>query len=64
MMLYQFHIKGGIILYSIHISGTRMIEDVIDGLSKMKNLVGIMRGLNYLQFVPMGQGMVEISTGL
>ena len=48
--------RGDLILHVVHITGTKMIEAVIDGLPEGDNLVGIMRGFNPLQFVPLYQG--------
>ena len=56
--------RGYFILHVVHIVGTRMIEAVIDGLSRVNNMGGIMRGLNPLQFVLLDQGSEEISTGV
>ena len=44
--------------------GTRIIEAVIDGISRGNNMGGMMRGLNTLHFVPLYQGEEEISTGV
>ena len=44
--------------------GTRIIEAVIDGLSRGDNMGGNMRGLNPLQFVLLYRGAEEISTGV
>ena len=45
----------------VHILGKRIIEAGIDGISRGNNLVGIMRGLNPLQFVPLDQRSEERS---
>ena len=44
--------------------GTRIIEAVIDGLSRGDNMGGNMRGLNPLQFVLLDQLLEEIATGV
>ena len=41
---------GGLILHVIYIAGTQMIEAGIDGLSKGKNVGGMMRGMNPIYF--------------
>ena len=41
-----------------------MIEAVIDGLSRINNMGGMMRVLNPIQFVPLDQEAEEISTGV
>ena len=56
--------RGYFILYVVHIVVTRTIEAVIDGLSRVNNMGGIMRGLNPLQFVLLYQGSEERSTGV
>ena len=48
----------------VHIVVTRMIEAGIDGVSRGGNLVGMIRGLNTIQFIPLYQGAEERSTGL
>ena len=42
--------------------GTRIIESVIDGLSRGNNMGGMMRGLDPIQFVPLDRGAEERST--
>ena len=54
--------RGYLIQHVVHIVGTRIIEAGIDGISRRNNLVGIMRVLNPLQFVPLYQRAEEIST--
>ena len=56
MRLHQIHMKVELVLHTIHISGTQMIEAGFDGLSRGKKLELIMRGLNNLQFVPLRKG--------
>ena len=46
------------ILHIVHISGTRMIEAVMNVILRGKNLRGMMRGLNTLQFIPLDHGVV------
>ena len=64
LRLHQFQMKGDLILYVIHILGTRIIEAGIDGISGRNNLGVMTRGINPLQFVPVDEGAVEISPGL
>ena len=42
----------GLKLHLINVSGTRMIEQVIDGLSQGNQLEGVLSGVNMLSFVP------------
>ena len=51
LRLHQVQMRGELILHVIQIAGTRMIESGIDGISRGKNLGGIIRVLNPLQFV-------------
>ena len=43
--------RGNLILHVIHITGTSIIESGINGLSRVNNLVVMMRGLNPIQFL-------------
>ena len=55
---------GYLILHVVHIAGKIIIESGIDGISRGNNMVGMMRVLNPLQFVPLYKGVEEISTGV
>ena len=44
--------------------GTRMVEAVIDVISRWDTMGGMMRGLNLLQFVMLDKGADERSTGV
>ena len=57
-MLNKVKMQGGIVLYDIHIPGTSMTESVIDGISRGNNLVGMIQGLDTLQFTPLGLGVL------
>ena len=41
--------RGNLILHVVHISGTRIIEADIDGLSRGNNLGGMIRGVKPLK---------------
>ena len=60
LRLHRVQMKGGLILNVIHIAGKRIIEAGIDGLTRVKNLRGMMRGLNSLKLVPVDESEVEI----
>ena len=60
----RVQMRGYLIQHVVHIVGTRIIEAGIDGISRRNNLVGIMRGLNPLQFVPLDQRSEERSNGV
>ena len=61
LRLHQVQMRGEMILHVVHIAGTQMIEAGIDGLSRGKNLGGMMRGMNPLQFFLLDQGAVARS---
>ena len=50
--------RGELIFHVIHIAGTQIIEAGIEGLSRGNNLVGMVRKLYPLHFVPLDQGAV------
>ena len=60
--MHMVHMGGEFILHVVHISGMRITESSIDGLSRGNNMVGMKRGLNPLNFVLLDKGVVEIST--
>ena len=64
LRLNQVRMRGELVLHVIRIAGTLLIEAVIDSLSRGNNLVGMMRGLNPLQFVPLDKLVVVISSKL
>ena len=55
--------RGYLILYVVHIVGTRMIEPVINGISRENHMGGMMIGLNPLHFVTLYQGAEEYQMG-
>ena len=56
--------KGELILNILHIAGTRMADAGIYGIYRGNNLGGKMRGLEPLQFIPLGKGATEILDNL
>ena len=46
LRLNQVQMRGDLILHSVHISGTRMIEAGIDIPPGENNMKGMMRGMN------------------
>ena len=62
--LHQFQMKGKLVFCIVCIEWTWMVEAGIEGLSRFNNLGGTMRGLNPLQFLPLGQGAVERFKGV
>ena len=48
----------------VNIAGNRIIEDGINGISRGKNFLGILIGVEPLKFVPLDVGVVLISPGL
>ena len=64
LLLHKIYMKGDLILHVVHISGTRIIEAGIDGLSIWNNLGGMVIVFNPLKFVPVDVWAVERSPGL
>ena len=64
LCLYQFQMKGWFIIHVVNIAGNRIIEDGINGISRGKNFLGILIGVEPLKFVPLDVGVVLISPGL
>ena len=64
LMLYQFNMKGELVLQIVNILQTWINEVRINGFYTGKNLGVIMRGLNNLQFVTLGQANTEIPYGV
>jgi len=56
--------KAGMKLHIIHVSGTRMISQGTDGVSRGNYLEGAMMGANMLQFVPLNQSALDRSNEL
>ena len=50
LRLHKVQMKGYLILHVVHISVTRTIESVIDGLSRGDNFLVMIRCMNPLQF--------------
>ena len=55
LRLHQVQMKGELILQCVNLSGTRMIEVLIDGLYRGNNLGGLMRVLEHLQICYVGK---------
>ena len=64
LWLHHVQMKEALILHVIYISGTRMIEAGIYGLSRENNLEGIMIGVNPLKPALVDEGAVEKPPGL
>ena len=64
LCLHKFQMKGDLILHTIRIAGTLMIEAGLDILYQGNNMGGIMRGINPLQFVPLVKESMERSDKL
>ena len=61
LRLRILEMKGSLIIHLIHISGKRMIESGVDGLSRGDITKGVMRGEDILTFVPLNLGADERS---
>ena len=52
VILRKLELYHGLKLHIIHVVETRMIEQVIDGLSQVNQLEGVLIGVKMLNFVP------------
>jgi hypothetical protein len=50
---------AGLVLHVIHCAGTRMIAQGMDGLSWGDLLKGVMKGDDFLSFIPLHQSALE-----
>ena len=64
LRLHQVQMKGELILQIVHIAEKRMIDEGIHGLSRGNKLGGVMRGLEPLQYSPLGKQGTEILDNL
>ena len=64
LRLNQLHMRRNLILHVVHIAGTSMIKEGIDGILRGNNRGRTMRGLNPLQFVSLYKVVAERSTGV
>ena len=55
---------GDLILHVIHISGRRMIECGVNGLSRGMTNEGVMKETSMLHYLPMYSSAIERSNGL
>ena len=53
-----------LILHVIHISGRRMIEYRVDGISRGMTNKGFMNGTPMIHYLPMHRSTVKLSDGL
>ena len=61
LQLHEIPVEGILIMHVVHISGTRMIEAGIDGLSIRNYMGGIMQVIYPLKFIPIHVGALERS---
>ena len=64
LRLRKLQMNGNMILYLIHIAGTRMIDCGIDGLSRGVTNDGVMAGNHLLDFVPLNKKFLHRSKSL
>jgi len=64
LRLRKLEMNVGIKLYFIHVSGTRMISQGSDGLSRGKLYEGVMRGEEMTSFIPLHLNALERSPEL
>ena len=59
--LWKLQMKGDFTLHIYHVSGTRMIESGIDGLSRGDKLEGVSKGHHILKYIPIHLSPMERS---
>ena len=64
LRLRKIQMAGLLILHVIHISGRKMIECGVDGLSRGMTNKGVMQGIPMLHYLPMHMLAIERSDGL
>ena len=64
LRLRKIQMAGDLILHVIHISGRRMIECGVDGLSRGMTNEGVMQGTPMLHYLQMHKTVLERSDGL
>ena len=52
LCLHKLEMTAGMDLHIIHVTGTRMIAQGTDGLSRGDLLKGVMKGIDFLSYVP------------
>ena len=64
LRLHKLEMTAGLVLHAIHCAGTRMVAQGTDGLSRGDLLEGVMKGDDFLSFVPLHQSALARSPGL
>jgi hypothetical protein len=64
LRLHRLEMTAGILLHIVHVAGTRMIAQGTDGLSRGDLLEGVMKGEDFLSFVPLHLSALERSPEL
>ena len=57
--LRKLELDARFTLYVVHVAGTRMIAQGIDGLSRGVLLEGVMAGEDILSYIPLAEGAVQ-----
>jgi hypothetical protein len=64
LRLHKLEMTAGMVLHIIHVAGTRMIAQGTDGLSRGDLLEGVMKGEDFLSFVPLHLSALDRSPDL
>jgi hypothetical protein len=64
LRLRQFEMTGQLRLHVVHVSGTRMVAQGTDGLSRSDYTSGVMSGANMLEFTPLHLSALDQSLSL
>ena len=64
LRLRKLEMQQGCILRFVHVSGTRMIQQGTDGLSRGDTEEGVMKGADMLSFIPLHKSCLDRSTKL
>jgi hypothetical protein len=64
LRLHRLEMKCGLVLHLIHVAGTRMKDQGTDGLSRGDLLEGVMKGNDFLNYIPIHRSACERSLAL
>jgi hypothetical protein len=64
LCLHKLEMTAGMVLHNIHVARTRMIAQDTDGLSCRDLLKGVMKGKDFLSFVPLHLSALDCSPEL
>jgi len=64
LRLRQFEMSGQLRLHVVHVSGTRMVAQGTDGLSRLDYTSGVMSGANMLDYIPLHLSALDQSPSI